>query len=212
MEVHMNNPLKAAASITFAASTIITGTGAALPPAAKTVTTKPHASLRDYDDLKTPAYKNRVARLIKYPARVSTPSGGTTYASGYAITASERDLIERVIMSSCGGLGEYAMDLANAQVIKDRVQSGKFGHTVEDVLLAPHQFERPWTGTIDPQVIRAVGAVFDLGENATDQKIYYYVNPHFAKISAGVWQKGKRFVMTVGSGVYIHEYWTDANN
>lgn len=144
------------------------------------------------------------AKVAAYGGDVSTSE---TDCGSFPLTAAERDHIERVIMTSCGGLHIYKMDMANAQVIRDRVESGQFGATIDAVLNAPHQFEKPSAEVGDTLVKDAVHAVFDLNERVTPDKLYYYMNPHFSKISNSVWQKGKRYVVTIGTGVYIHEYY-----
>lgn len=126
----------------------------------------------------------------------------------YPLTAAQRDKIERVLMSSCGAYGSL-MAKANAQVILDRVKSGRFGKTIDEVLDAPHQFEKPYTGRVNSKVKEAVRMVFDRGERVTDAQIYYYINPYISEISPAVWSKDKRYVVTIGEGKFIHEYWTD---
>lgn len=128
----------------------------------------------------------------------------------FPLTAAERDKIERILMSSCGAC-DSLMAKANAQVILDRVKSGRFGKSVDEVLDAPHQFEKPWTGRVNTMVKNAVSAVFDRGERVTDTNIYYYVNPNLSVISAATWRKDKRYVVTIGKGEFIHQYWTDKN-
>lgn len=128
----------------------------------------------------------------------------------YPLTAAQRDKIERVLMSSCGAYGSL-MAKANAQVILDRVQSGRFGKTVDEVLDAPHQFEKPYEGRVNSKVKEAVRMVFDRGERVTDTQIFYYINPYYGEISPAVWSRGKRYVVTIGKGKFIHEYWTDSD-
>lgn len=141
-------------------------------------------------------------------ASTDSSSAATAY---FPLTAAEREKIERVVMSSCGELGDKLMAKANAQVILDRVKSGRFGKGINAVLDAPHQFERPWKGSINTLVKNAVTAVFDRGERVTKVRIYYYENPNFKEISTAVWCRGKRYITTIGHGVYIHEYWTDSD-
>jgi hypothetical protein len=128
----------------------------------------------------------------------------------FQLTATERDKIERVVMASCGEL-DSRMATANAQVILDRIKSGRFGGSVNSVLDAPNQFESPWKGEVNAMVKKAVSSVFDRGERITDTSIYYYVNPNLSYVSPTVWSKDKRYVVTIGHGKYIHEYWTDKN-
>lgn len=128
--------------------------------------------------------------------------------AAYPLTGAERDLVERVIMTSCGSLRNLQMATANAQVVLDRVKSGRFGATVTAVLTAPHQFEVPWKGTVNDVVKEAVQAVFDRGERVIDQPVYYYLNPHDAEVLKKTWAKDKVYVTTIGTGHFVHQYWT----
>lgn len=136
-----------------------------------------------------------------------TSSGAA--AAFFPLTAAQRDKVERVVMTSCGELGDSLMAKANAQVILDRVKSGRFGNSLEEVLDAPHQFEKQWVGSVNTLVKNAVASVFDRGERVTQEHIYYYENPHLKEVGTAVWRRGKRYVTTIGHGLYIHEYWTD---
>lgn len=159
-------------------------------------------------DFKTFAKDNKNIELKTKPCEVNPPKENTP-AKFYPLSDHERDKIERVMMASCGDF-EYQMAKANAQVILDRVKSGKFGKTIDEVLDAPQQFEKPSSNTPNSKIKKAVVAVFDNGERVTDTKLYYYVNPHYSFVKRNDWVKGKTYVMTVGKGNFIHEYWTEA--
>lgn len=126
----------------------------------------------------------------------------------FPLTPVQRDRIERILMTSCGGVGSIEMAKANAQVILDRVKSGRFGGCLDEVLNAPNQFEKPYSGQVSDLIKSAVSAVFDKGERVTAENIYYYVNPNISSIDPAVWSKSKRYVLTIGHGKYIHEYWS----
>lgn len=79
------------------------------------------------------------------------------------ITASERDLIERVVFTESGGEPSIESEMAVAQVIKDR--SELWGKSVTAVLTAPKQFGKPSKIDIVPDRTKeAVRRVFDQGE------------------------------------------------
>ena len=59
------------------------------------------------------------------------------------ISDSDRDLIARTVLSEAGNDGPEGM-AAVAHVIKNRIDSGRYGKTASDVVLAPKQFE-PWS-------------------------------------------------------------------
>lgn len=124
------------------------------------------------------------------------------------ISSYDRELLERIIMTSTGG-DDYKMAFANAQVVKDRYDSKQFGKTINDVLTAKGQFERPYYGKITPTVKHAVADIFDHGKRITATKLYFYDNPYDNYET--YWNNGKRYVITCGHGRYIQEYWTVRN-
>lgn len=125
------------------------------------------------------------------------------------LSADDRERIERILMTSCGTLENLKMAKANAQVILDRTNSGRFGKNVNEVICAPGQFEVPWKGQVSSTVKDAVTQVFDRGERVINERVFYYINPNLSEISQSVWKKGKRYVATIGRSKYIHQYWTD---
>lgn len=142
------------------------------------------------------------------PDALQEDDGAKVPTAAYSLTDSERDMVERVVMTSCGSLRNLKMAEANAQVILDRVKSGRFGNTVTAVVTAPHQFEKLWKGNVNDVVKEAVSAVFDDGVRVIDQPVYYYLNPHDAEVLKNVWAKNKVYVTTIGTGRFIHQYWT----
>lgn len=160
---------------------------------------------------KTTPSAQKAAKPASKPAAQEKPAAKAAEPARpyYPISAAERDKIERVVMTSCGGLGDSLMAKANAQVILDRIKSGRFGSSVGEVLDAPGQFERPWKGQVTSLVKEAVHSVFDLGNRVTSTRLYYYENPNLSEVDPSVWKKDKRYVTTIGTGFFIHEYWTD---
>lgn len=146
--------------------------------------------------------------INREPYSPQAVDANSTEDMGSALTDEERDLIERIVMASCGNLQNPEMAMANAQVIKDRADSGLFGDSLMAVLTAPNQFENPWKGEVNDVVKEAVTDIFDKGERVTDQPIYYYVNPNTCSISRNRWSQGKAYVTTIGTGKWVHEYWT----
>lgn len=144
------------------------------------------------------------------PEEIKTESVGPKIKkAAYQLTDKQRDKIERIVMASVGELDNYGMALANAQVIKDRVESGLFGNSLEEILSAPCQFEHPWKGEVNKMVKDAVSSAFDDGKRVTLQRIYYYVNPNYCEISMAKWNSDKKLVITIGSGVWKHQYYTN---
>jgi hypothetical protein len=162
-----------------------------------------------------PTLQKSNTQLATVPATQNTSTAvvRTTYkpvsvAPTLFLTNVARDKIERVVMASCGELDNPLMAEANAQVILDRVTSGRFGEGINAVLNAPGQFEKPWKGGVNSIVKNAVSKVFDSGNRVTSTQIYYYINPNICEISLTKWKKDKSYVATFGRGKFIHQYWT----
>lgn len=111
------------------------------------------------------------------------PSGtivqGYVAPSKYKLTATERDLVERVVMQEVSGRS-YVDALAVAQTIYDR--SVDWGYTVTYTINMPNQFANP-TYRWEPTAIvkQAVSDVFDKGYRLTEEKMYYYYATRTAK-------------------------------
>lgn len=104
------------------------------------------------------------------------PSGtviaGYFAPSKYKLNDTERDLVERVVMSEVSGKS-YEDALAVAQAIYDRSVDWK--QTVTETIYAPYQFAGPTKRyTPTATVKKAVSDVFDKGYKLTKEHLYYY--------------------------------------
>ena len=104
------------------------------------------------------------------------PSGtviaGYYAPSQYKLNATERDLVERVIMSEVSGRS-YTDALAVAQAIYDR--SVDWGYSVTYTINMPYQFAGPTTRYTPTAIVKqAVSDVFDRGYKLTKEHLYYY--------------------------------------
>jgi len=92
--------------------------------------------------------------------------------SKYTLNDTERDLVERVIMSEVSGKS-YVDALAVAQAIYDR--SVDWGRSVTSIINQPNQFAGP-TKKYTPTALvkQAVSDVFDKGYKLTEEHLYYY--------------------------------------
>lgn len=108
----------------------------------------------------------------------------------YSISDTDREMVERVVAAESRGqslLGQLAV----AQVIFDR--STLWNKTIEEVLTAPSQFAKPYTGEISDTTKEAVYRVFVLHERAFEEPTthfyaYAVCTPHWAdtKVSRGI--------------------------
>ena len=100
----------------------------------------------------------------------------------YFVNDSERELIERVVMSEAQGEPFEGM-IAVAQTIKDR--SDLWGMTPVEVVTKPKQYADPYQGEVGTEVSDAVSLVFEQGYRAIDEPVThfhaYYVNPYWAE-------------------------------
>lgn len=116
-----------------------------------------------------------IERTAEPPQPVTVAQEPQAY---YPITAWERALICRVMMSECAGEppeGQRAV----AQVILDRLQSDDFPGTVYEVLTQSGQFAAPSEADVNAEIAGAVAAVFDRGERVSEELLYYFYAPRY---------------------------------
>lgn len=103
-------------------------------------------------------------------------------APGPKLHDDDFELVCRVVAAECRG-EPYEGQQAVAQVIYDRLHSTYYGETVEDVLLKPGAFAKPWKGDLGsyPKVIEAVESVFYGGHRVFDDAAYFFFNPVTAR-------------------------------
>lgn len=115
----------------------------------------------------------------------------------YALTAAERDTVERVVMAEAGA-EPYEGQIAVAQCI---LNACELEDTRPDEIVIEYQYtdNRP-----DPtdEVKAAVSAVFDYGETVTDREILYFYAPALVKSE---WHESQSYVMTVGGHRFFEE-------
>lgn len=120
---------------------------------------------------------------------IDTEENNATIAAQSLLSASERDLIERVVASEARG-EEYKGKIAVAQTIKDR--GDLWGMTYTEVVKAPNQYAPPYKGEVSEEVKQAVSEVFDYGARAFEEPTTHFhaegVNPSWAseKVSRGM--------------------------
>ena len=99
----------------------------------------------------------------------------------HTLTASERDLVERIVAAEARGTS-YECMVAVAQTIRER--SEHWGQSIKEVVKYP-QYTYPYRGTISKEVKNAVSDVFDHGVRVFDEYTTHfhtdYVNPWWNK-------------------------------
>lgn len=117
----------------------------------------------------------------------------------YALTVSERDIVERVVMAEAGGEGFDGQRLV-AQCILNTAEAMDL--RPDEVVLAPNQYASP-AAEASQEVKDAVSAVFDDGDMVTDEPIRWFYND---KLVYSEWHEGKRFVMYFGNHKFFAEW------
>ena len=117
----------------------------------------------------------------------------------YALTVSERDIVERVVMAEAGGEGFDGQRLV-AQCILNTAEAMDL--RPDEVVLAPNQYASP-AAEASQEVKDAVSAVFDAGDMVTDEPIRWFYND---KLVYSEWHEGKRFVMYFGNHKFFAEW------
>lgn len=115
----------------------------------------------------------------------------------YALTAAERDTVERVVMAEAGA-EPFEGQIAVAQCILNACERENMRPN-EIVVKYQYTDKRPEPTN---EVKAAVSAVFDNGETVTDAEILYFYAPALVKSE---WHESQSYVMTVGGHRFFEE-------
>ena len=116
----------------------------------------------------------------------------------YALTVSERDIVERVVMAEAGGEGFDGQRLV-AQCILNTAEAMDL--RPDEVVLAPNQYASP-ANEASQEVKEAVSAVFDDGDMVTDEPIRWFYAPRYVY---SAWHENKAFVLEYGGHRFFKE-------
>ena len=116
----------------------------------------------------------------------------------YALTVSERDIVERVVMAEAGGEGFDGQRLV-AQCILNTAEA--MDMRPDEVVTAPNQYASP-AAEASQEVKDAVSAVFDDGDMVTDEPIRFFYAP---KYIYSAWHESKEFVLEHGGHRFFKE-------
>ena len=115
----------------------------------------------------------------------------------YALTAAERDTVERVVMAEAGA-EPYEGQIAVAQCILNACERENMR---PDEIVVKYQYTDKRPEPTD-KVKAAVSAVFDYGETVTDREILYFYAPGLCESE---WHETQEYVMTVGGHRFFEE-------
>ena len=144
----------------------------------------------------TPAPEPVRAEIVHYdppphPMPEVDVSETETNTPRYALTDSERDILERVVMAEAGGEGYDGQRLV-AQCILNTAEAMDL--RPDAVVLAPNQYASP-AAEASQEVKDAVSAVFDDGDMVTDEPIRWFYAPRYVY---SAWHESKVFVLEHG--------------
>ena len=126
------------------------------------------------------------------------------YNTRYRLTATERELVERIVMAEARGEC-YEGQMAVAQVILNRLKAPNFPSAVAAVVRS--EFAKPYKGKVFECVKRAVHEVFDMGVQIISNEVLYFMNPAKASKHGAAWIRANgTHVMTIGN----HEFYMEA--
>lgn len=116
----------------------------------------------------------------------------------YALTVSERDIVERVVMAEAGGEGFDGQRLV-AQCILNTAEA--MDMRPDEVVTAPNQYAAPAEHASE-MVMDAVSAVFDDGDMVTDEPIRWFYAQRYVY---SAWHESKEFVLEHGGHRFFKE-------
>ena len=113
-------------------------------------------------------------------------------APAWAIPEDEYHYIERIVMAEAGNQSELGQ-MAVAQCIAETAT--EFGKTPYEVVTAPKQYTKPYSGEVSESVKSAVQRVFVAGERAVEEKILYFYSLATGRVSQ--WHERQTYVITI---------------
>ena len=133
------------------------------------------------------------------PMPEAVVSKAETTTPRYALTVSERDIVERVVMAEAGGEGFDGQRLV-AQCILNTAEA--MDMRPDEVVTAPNQYAAPAEHASE-MVMDAVSAVFDDGDMVTDEPIRWFYAQ--ARVYSA-WHESKRYVLTYQNHKFFAEW------
>lgn len=111
-----------------------------------------------------------------------------------SITEEEIELLALVTIAEAEGECEEGKRLV-IDVILNRVDSGRFGDTIHEVIFAPNQFSSMWNGRVDrcnvTDEVRQL--VIEELENRTSYEVLYFRTMHYHTFGTPLFQVGNHY-------------------
>ncbi len=118
------------------------------------------------------------------------------YDGAYALTESERDLIERTVMHEAGWCPDYRLLILTAQCIRNGCE--RFDQTPHETFA---NFGYAAMSYANPRSKKAVSDVFDKGLKCVDDDIYCYYN---STMVASAWHETQQLAIDIDGNRFFY--------
>ena len=118
------------------------------------------------------------------------------YEGAYALTESERDLIERTVMHEAGWCPDYRLLILTAQCIRNGCE--RFDQTPHETF---NKFGYAAMSYANPRSKKAVSDVFDKGLKCVDDDIYCYYN---STMVASAWHETQQLAIDIDGNRFFY--------
>ena len=118
------------------------------------------------------------------------------YDGAYALTGSERDLIERTVMHEAGWCPDYRLLILTAQCIRNGCE--RFDQTPHETFA---NFGYAAMSYANPRSKKAVSDVFDKGLKCVDDDIYCYYN---STMVASAWHETQQLAIDIDGNRFFY--------
>lgn len=147
-------------------------------------------------DLPTPSIEQPAVVVTTPAASTQTPEP-TEAPVRFYLSASERDVVERVVMAESGGESYEGQMLVAQCILNGAEKQGVQPSEAVEIYQYAGARPKPTQSVKD-----AVAAVFDRGETVVDEPVLYFYNP---AIVESEWHESQIFVIEVGGHRFFAE-------
>lgn len=138
-----------------------------------------------------------VAGVTMLVSSIATDRPETEAPARFYLSASERDVVERVVMAESGGESYEGQMLVAQCILNGAEKQGVQPSEAVEIYQYAGARPKPTQSVKD-----AVAAVFDRGETVVDEPVLYFYNP---AIVESEWHESQIFVIEVGGHRFFAE-------
>lgn len=143
------------------------------------------------------AAEEQPAVVVTAPAASTQTPEPTEAPARFYLSASERDVVERVVMAESGGESYEGQMLVAQCILNGAEKQGVQPSEAVEIYQYAGARPKPTQSVKD-----AVAAVFDRGETVVDEPVLYFYNP---AIVESEWHESQIFVIEVGGHRFFAE-------